>query len=79
MNQFYITSENTEDRFDSAGNLQDAIRIAREVVQKQQAGDLVCIEHEGKNIRQFVLMPNGQVEEEVLADGSCTLEPPPMS
>ncbi len=70
MNQFYITSENTEDRFDSTDNLQDAIRIAREVAQEARAGELVCIEHQGKNIRQFVLMPNGKVKEEVLVDGS---------
>jgi hypothetical protein len=70
MSQFYITSENTEDRFDSTDNLQDAIRIAREIVREARAGELVCIEHEGKNIRQFVLMPNWKVKEEVLVDGS---------
>ena len=67
MSQFYITSENTEDTFDSTDNLQDAIRIAREVTQEGQAGDPVCIEHDGKNIRQFVLTPNGQVAEEPIA------------
>jgi len=67
MAQFYINSENTEDTFDSTDNLQDAIRIAREVVQQGQAGDPVCIEHKGKNIRQFVLLPNGEVAEEELA------------
>ena len=67
MSQFYITSENTEDTFDATENLQDAIRIAREVAQIGQAGDLVCIEYKGKNVRQFVLMPNGEVAEEVLA------------
>ena len=66
MSQFYINSENTEDTFDSTDNLEDAIRIAREVAQNGQAGDPVCIEHKGKNIRQFVLMPNGKVAEEVL-------------
>ena len=67
MSQFYINSENTEDTFDSTDNLQDAIRIAREVAQQGEAGDPVCIEHKGKNIRQFVLMPNGEVAEEALA------------
>jgi hypothetical protein len=67
MYPYYITSENTEDRFDSTDNLQEAIRIAREVAQQGQAGDPVCIEHKGKNIRQFVLMHNGKVEEKVLA------------
>ena len=70
MLQFHINNENTEDTFDSTDNLQDAIRIAREVAQEARASDLVCIEHQGKNIRQFVLMPNGKVKEEVLVDGS---------
>lgn len=67
MAQYYITSENTEDTFDSTDNLQDAIRIARELAREGQAGDPVCIEHKGKNVRQFVLMPNGELAEEVLA------------
>lgn len=67
VSQFHITSENTEDTFDSTDNLQDAIRIAREVAQKGQAGDPVCIEHKGMNVRQFVLLSNGEVAEEVLA------------
>ena len=70
MNQFYITSENTEDRFDSTDNLQDAIRIAREMAQEAPAGELVCIEHQGKNIRQFVLLPNGKVKEVQCAPGA---------
>ena len=67
MSQFHITFENTEDSFDSADNLQDAIRIARDVAQKGPAGDPVNIEYQGKNIRQFVLMPNGRVAEEQIA------------
>lgn len=66
MLQFHINSENTEDTFDSTDNLEDAIRIAREVAQQGKAGESVCIEHKGKNIRQFVLMPNGKVAEEAL-------------
>lgn len=66
MPQFHITSESTEDTFDSTESLQDAIRIAREVARQGQAGDPVCIEHNGKNIRQFLLLPNGEVTEEVL-------------
>ncbi|MCI0700971.1 MAG: hypothetical protein L0241_07805 [Planctomycetia bacterium] len=66
MNQFHINNENTEDTFDSTENLQDAIRIAREVATKGPVGEPVCIEHKGKNIRQFVLKPNGEVEEKVL-------------
>ena len=34
MSQFYITSENTEDTFDSADSLPDAIRIARELAKR---------------------------------------------
>ena len=67
MSQFHITCENTEDTFDATDNLEDAIRIAREVAKRELTGDPVCIEHKGKNIRQFVLMPNGTVAEETLA------------
>lgn len=63
MAQFLINGENTEDTFDSVDNLEDAKRIAREVAQNGQAGDPVCIEHKGMNIWQFVLMPNGWVDE----------------
>ena len=69
MPQFYITSENTEDTFDSTDDLQDAIRIAREVAEKGQAGDPVSVEHNGKNIRQFVLMPNGTIAEQAVVNG----------
>ncbi|MCI0465224.1 MAG: hypothetical protein L0Z62_50520 [Gemmataceae bacterium] len=67
MSQFYITSESTEDTFDATDKLEDAIRIARDVAQHGQAGELIWIEYNGKNIRQFVLMPNGKVAEEALA------------
>lgn len=66
MAQYYITSETTEDRFDCTDNLEDAIQIAREVALMGQAGNPVCIEHDGKNIRQFVLLPDGNIAEESL-------------
>lgn len=64
LSAFYITTENTEDRLDSADNLRDAIRIVRELAIEGQAGEPVCIEYNGKNIRQLVLMPDGKVKEE---------------
>lgn len=67
MSQFEITNESTEDTFDATDNLQDAIRIARDVARQGQAGDPVCIEREGKTIRQFVLMPDGTVAEQAVA------------
>lgn len=67
MHPFYITAENSEDRFDSTDNLEDAIRIAKKVVQQGEVDGPVCIEHCGKNIRQFQRMPDGRVAEEVLA------------
>ncbi len=67
MSEFYVTFENTEDRFDGTDNLQEAIRIARELAQHGQADGPVCIEHKGKNIWQFVLMPNGKVAEKAIA------------
>ncbi len=67
MSQFYVTNESTEDTFASTDNLQDAIRMAREVAQQGQAGDPVGVEREGKTIRQFVRMPDGTVAEQAIA------------
>lgn len=60
---YCIISETTEDRFDEVENLDDAIRIARGLVKESQAGDPISIEHNGRVIRQFVLTPQGVVEE----------------
>lgn len=68
MSLFYIVNESTEDTFDSIENLEDAIRVAREVARQGQAGDPVSIlESGGKAIRQFVLMPDGTVAEQAIA------------
>ena len=68
MSQFYIINESTEDTLESTDNLQDAIRVAREVARQGQAGDPVSIlESGGKSIRQFVLMPDGSVAEQAIA------------
>jgi hypothetical protein len=68
MSQFYIINESTEDTFESTDNLQDAIRVAREVARQGQAGDPVSIlESGGKAVRQFVLMPDGTVSEQAMA------------
>ena len=68
MSQFYVVSESTEDTFASTENLEDAIRVAREVAGQGQAGDPVSIlESGGKAVRQFVLMPGGTVAEQAIA------------
>ncbi len=67
MSQYYVTNESTEDTFAATDNLRDAIRIAREVAQQGQTGDPVCVECEGKAVRQFVLMPDGTVAEQAIA------------
>lgn len=68
MSQFYIVNESTEDTLESADNLQDAIRVAREVARQGQAGDPVSIlEVGGRAVRQFVLMPDGTVAEQSIA------------
>ena len=60
---YYIISETTEDRFDEADNLDEALRIARGLVEEGKAGDPISIEHHGRVIRQLVLTPEGEVEE----------------
>jgi hypothetical protein len=63
-NAYCIISETTEDRFDEADSLEEAIRIARAVAREGQAGDPVSIEHRRRVIRQLVLMPDGIISEE---------------
>lgn len=68
MSQFLVINESTEDTFESTEDLQDAIRVAREVAKQGQAGDPVSIlESGGKAVRQFVLMPDGTVAEQAIA------------
>lgn len=68
MSQFYIIDESSEDTIEATDNLQDAIRVAREVASQGQAGEPVSIlESGGKAVRQFVLMPDGTVAEQALA------------
>jgi hypothetical protein len=59
---YHIISETTEDHYAEAESLEEALRIARDVVKQNQAGDPVLIEHQGKAIRQFVLTADGVVE-----------------
>jgi hypothetical protein len=67
MSQYLITNESTEDTFAATDDLEDAIRIAREVAQQGQACDPVCVERDGKTIRQLVLLPDGTVAEPAIA------------
>jgi hypothetical protein len=66
-NAFCVISETSEDRFDEADSLEEALRIARAVAREGQAGDPVSVEHRGRVIRQLVLLADGTVaEEEIL-------------
>jgi hypothetical protein len=68
VTRFYVTNEGTEDTFGATDDLQEAIRIAREVAKNGPAGDLVLVESsQGKGVRQFVLTPDGTVAEKEVA------------
>jgi hypothetical protein len=60
---YHIISESSEDRFGETTNFEEALRLARSVVCEGQPGDPVSIEHQGKVIRQFVLLSDGHVVE----------------
>ncbi len=65
MSQFYVVNESTEDTLEATDNLEDAVRMAREVARQGQPGDPVSVlESGGKAVRQFVLMPDGTVAEQ---------------
>lgn len=63
---YNLTNEISEDRLDRAGTLQEALRIARELVLQGKPGEVLCIEYQGRNISQVVLTPEGDVREETL-------------
>lgn len=68
MYQFYIINDSTKDTLEPIDNLQDAIRVAREVTRQAQPGDPVSIlASGGKAVKQFVLMPDGTVVEQAIA------------
>ena len=63
---YFIVSDTTEDRFDETDSLDEAIRIARDLVKERETGDPILIEHNGRVIRQLVRTPQGVVEEELV-------------
>jgi hypothetical protein len=64
----YIVNESTEDMVEAGDNLQDAIRLAREITGEGPAGDLVsALESGGQAVRQFVRLPDGTVAEQSIA------------
>jgi hypothetical protein len=68
MPKFYVTNESTEDTFGASDDLEEAVRIAKQVARNGQAGDLVLVESsEGKGVRQFVLTPDGTIAEREVA------------
>jgi hypothetical protein len=68
MRRFYVTNESSEDTFGATDDLQEAIRIAKEVARTGPAGDLVLVESsEGRGVKQFVLTPEGVVAERDVA------------
>jgi hypothetical protein len=63
---YCVVCETTEDRFDETVSPEEAVRIARSVARKGQAGATVSIEHRGKVVRRLVLMPDGKGEAEAI-------------
>jgi hypothetical protein len=61
--EYSVISEVTEDRFGEAESLDEAVRIARDVVREGRAGEPVSIERGGRVVRQLVLTPEGVIEE----------------
>ena len=66
--QYHIISGVGEDRFDRAETFEEALRIARSVIEREgRVEEPVLIEYHGMVIRQLTLMPDGQVAEEATA------------
>jgi hypothetical protein len=67
MSHFTITNESTEDTLAFTDDLRDAVRLAIEAAGQGPTGELVCVEQEGMTIKQFLLLPDGTVEEQPIA------------
>lgn len=63
---YHIISDTSEDRFGETDSFEEAVRIAQFVAREGQTRQTVLIEHQGKVIRQLVLLPDGRVAEEAL-------------
>jgi hypothetical protein len=62
--RFHVATESTEDTFGATtDDLQEAIRIAKEVARSGQVGDLVLVESNDKGIKQFTLTKDGIIAE----------------
>jgi hypothetical protein len=71
MSRFYITNESTEDTFDSTDDLPNAILLAKEVARSGQVGNPINVERDGKVIKQYILTPDGHVQEQAIVSSSC--------
>lgn len=58
---YQITDELTEDTYDSVTNIDEAIRIAKEVAQ-QTSDNLVNVESDGYVVKQFVFKDGKVIE-----------------
>lgn len=68
MPKYSVVNESTEDTYASSSNLDDAIRVAREIAGQGPVGDLVCVIDEGgMAVRQFVRASDGAVTEQFIA------------
>ena len=68
MARFYIVNESTEDNLEVVDDLENAIRLAREVAGCGPIGDLVSVlDGEGRAVRQFASTPDGEVVEQAVA------------
>lgn len=68
MPKYTIVNESTEDTLETADTLPDAVRLAQEVAQRGAVGDLVSVlENNGTSVGQFVLLPDGTVQEQPVA------------
>jgi hypothetical protein len=63
MPKYYVTNESSEDTFCETSDLDEAVRIAKQVASGGPVGDLVMVESEGRGLRQFTLRKDGTVAE----------------
>lgn len=75
MSQYLIVNESTEDTLETADTFSEAVRLAQNAAQRGAAGDLVSVlASDGKSVAQFVLLPDGTVQEQPIVRSSKTID-----
>lgn len=65
---YQVVSDTSEDVFDEADSLDEAVRLARVLVADRPSGEAVLVTQSGRVVRQLQLTAGGHVVEETVGE-----------